>query len=456
MLSDVAAQQAQVDLDQTNYNRDVMLLRSGTVSQAIYDQAQSALESDKNKLESLRQQAQVQLARLAGNPDIPVTQHPQYLQAQAQVEEAQRELDHTTVVAPFAGHRHECALDCTRQVPRGLDDRLLSRRYRSRLGRRQPERDRIDLCAARTAGHGDGRHLSERGMARHRREHQPGRGAGVLAAAGAEHQRQLGEGRAARADARARRHQRQDSAAAARRHERRGRRRYRPCARLAAFPDRAVRSRLSGSRHGCAAHGRRRQSRGDHRLRDPRHADAGARHHDRQRRAALHAGQPFGEPGPDRLGAHLLHRRRRDHDAADRLSRRKIRAQAAVSCFHRRLHSRFDAVRHGAVRDADRAVPGPARRLWRGAGAAFAILAVHHLSQGTPRLRDGAVRRRRDGRSGARAGARRLADAELHLALCLLHQPADRHSRPPRHRPSFCRKPRETPAKNSTGSASAP
>jgi membrane fusion protein (multidrug efflux system) len=103
MLSDVAAQQAQVDLDQTNYNRDVMLLRSGTVSQAIYDQAQSTLETDKSKLESLRQQTQVQLARLAGDPDIAVTQHPQYLQGQAQVDEAQRQLDHTVVVAPFAG-----------------------------------------------------------------------------------------------------------------------------------------------------------------------------------------------------------------------------------------------------------------------------------------------------------------------------------------------------------------
>ena len=103
MLSDVAAQQAQVVLDETNYARDATLLHSGTVSQAIYDQAQSTLDTDKNKLESLRQQAQVQLARLDGNADIPVTQHPQYLQAQAQVEEAQRQLDHTVVVAPFAG-----------------------------------------------------------------------------------------------------------------------------------------------------------------------------------------------------------------------------------------------------------------------------------------------------------------------------------------------------------------
>jgi membrane fusion protein (multidrug efflux system) len=103
MQSDVAAQQAQVVLDQTNYARDAALLHSGTVSQAIYDQAQSTLDSDKNKLESLRRQAQVQLARLDGKADIPAAQHPQYLQAQAQVEEAQRQLDHTVVVAPFAG-----------------------------------------------------------------------------------------------------------------------------------------------------------------------------------------------------------------------------------------------------------------------------------------------------------------------------------------------------------------
>jgi len=103
MLSDVAAQQAQVVLDETNYARDAALLKSATVSQAIYDQAKSTLDTDKNKLESLRQQAQVQLARLDGNADIPVEQHPQYQQAQAKVDEAQRQLDHTVVTAPFSG-----------------------------------------------------------------------------------------------------------------------------------------------------------------------------------------------------------------------------------------------------------------------------------------------------------------------------------------------------------------
>jgi membrane fusion protein (multidrug efflux system) len=103
MLSDAAAEQAQVDLDQTNYNRESTLLRSGTVSQALFDQAQYTLFDDKNKLKSLQQQAATQLARLDGNAEIETTQHPQYLQAEAQVDEARRQLDHTVVKAPFAG-----------------------------------------------------------------------------------------------------------------------------------------------------------------------------------------------------------------------------------------------------------------------------------------------------------------------------------------------------------------
>src|SRR5712671_619237 len=103
MLSDVAAQQGQVALDQATYDRYTTLVRTDAVSKANYDQARFTLEVDKNKLESLRQQAQVQLARLAGNADISVTEHPQYLQAKAQVDEAQRQVDHTQVIAPFAG-----------------------------------------------------------------------------------------------------------------------------------------------------------------------------------------------------------------------------------------------------------------------------------------------------------------------------------------------------------------
>ncbi len=103
MLSDAAAQQAQVDLDQTNYNRAEMLLHNGAGTQATYDQAKYTLQTDTNKLQSLREQAQVQLARLGGSADTPTTELPQYLQAKAQLEEAQRQLADTVVKAPFSG-----------------------------------------------------------------------------------------------------------------------------------------------------------------------------------------------------------------------------------------------------------------------------------------------------------------------------------------------------------------
>jgi membrane fusion protein, multidrug efflux system len=103
MLSDITAQQALVDLDQVNFDRDAALLTSNSVAKSIYDQAHFTLQSDQSKLVSLKRESEVELAKLAGNPDIPVTDHPQYQQVKAQVDEAQRELDHTVVKAPFAG-----------------------------------------------------------------------------------------------------------------------------------------------------------------------------------------------------------------------------------------------------------------------------------------------------------------------------------------------------------------
>ena len=103
MLSDIAAQQAKVELDQTTFDRYALLVKTDAVSKANYDQARFTLQADQSKLASLKQQADVQLAKLGGNPDIDVASHPQYLQAKAQVDEAQRQLDDTVVKAPFAG-----------------------------------------------------------------------------------------------------------------------------------------------------------------------------------------------------------------------------------------------------------------------------------------------------------------------------------------------------------------
>ena len=103
MMTDAAAEQSQVALDRTRYERATRLLTSGVESRAGYDQARYTLQTDQSKLQALREEARVQLARLGDNPDIPATQLPEYQQASAQVAEAERELLHTVVTAPFAG-----------------------------------------------------------------------------------------------------------------------------------------------------------------------------------------------------------------------------------------------------------------------------------------------------------------------------------------------------------------
>jgi membrane fusion protein (multidrug efflux system) len=104
MLSNIASQQAVVDDDQATFGRFQSLVKDQlAITKAQFDQARYTLDADKQKLASLDQQAKAQLALLGGRPDSPTDQHPQYLQAKADVEEAERQLDHAVVQAPFAG-----------------------------------------------------------------------------------------------------------------------------------------------------------------------------------------------------------------------------------------------------------------------------------------------------------------------------------------------------------------
>src|SRR6202012_1600335 len=52
---------------------------------------------------ALKTMAEVQLAKLGGNPEVDVHTMSDYLQAKARLDEAQRELDHTVIYAPFDG-----------------------------------------------------------------------------------------------------------------------------------------------------------------------------------------------------------------------------------------------------------------------------------------------------------------------------------------------------------------
>jgi membrane fusion protein (multidrug efflux system) len=103
MQQDIAAQASQVALDQVTFNRYAALLKLNSIAQAQYDQAHFTLLSAQSTLGSLKDQAATQLATLGGDLNIPIEQLPQYRAAAAQVEEQQRQLDHSVVRAPFDG-----------------------------------------------------------------------------------------------------------------------------------------------------------------------------------------------------------------------------------------------------------------------------------------------------------------------------------------------------------------
>jgi membrane fusion protein (multidrug efflux system) len=103
MQRDVATREAMLQADQARFGRYASLVGKGDVPRQDFDDARFKMAADQAALESSRQQAEVQLAKLGGNPDVDVTTMPAYQQAQANLAEAQRQLNHTVVRAPFAG-----------------------------------------------------------------------------------------------------------------------------------------------------------------------------------------------------------------------------------------------------------------------------------------------------------------------------------------------------------------
>ena len=102
-LGQASAQAAQVNLTQLTYNRYQALAKQNAIAPTTVDQAAGAAQSARATLLSLQQMAQTALAKLNGNPNLPAAQTPAYLKAKAAVDEAQRQLDHSVVHAPFDG-----------------------------------------------------------------------------------------------------------------------------------------------------------------------------------------------------------------------------------------------------------------------------------------------------------------------------------------------------------------
>ena len=95
--------QNNVNLKQRDVQRKSTLVSSMAGSAADLDTSKSALVTAQLQLQLAVQQRDTTLSQLLGNPDLPLEQFPEYAQAKAALDNAQRDLDHTVLRAPISG-----------------------------------------------------------------------------------------------------------------------------------------------------------------------------------------------------------------------------------------------------------------------------------------------------------------------------------------------------------------
>jgi membrane fusion protein (multidrug efflux system) len=102
-VAQINAQQAMANVNRSTYVRYQALAKQNAIAPIQVDTARAAQLNAEAMVASLRQNAATQLAKLNGDPNLPGEKTPEYLKAKAAVDEAQRQLDHAVVRAPFGG-----------------------------------------------------------------------------------------------------------------------------------------------------------------------------------------------------------------------------------------------------------------------------------------------------------------------------------------------------------------
>jgi membrane fusion protein, multidrug efflux system len=94
---------AGIALKQRDVERKSSLVKSAAGSQLDLDNSSTALVTAQAQMQLIKQQNSTALNQLLGNPDLPLEQFPANMQAKAVLDDAQRNLDLTTVRAPMNG-----------------------------------------------------------------------------------------------------------------------------------------------------------------------------------------------------------------------------------------------------------------------------------------------------------------------------------------------------------------
>ena len=95
--------QKNVDLKQKDVERKSKLVSTMAGSQADLDTSAGGLVTAQLQAEYTAQQRDSALNQLLNDPNLPLEQFPEYAQAKAALDQAQRDLDHTVLRAPISG-----------------------------------------------------------------------------------------------------------------------------------------------------------------------------------------------------------------------------------------------------------------------------------------------------------------------------------------------------------------
>ncbi len=101
--TEVGEAEARLAYAEKTLMRQSALAQQGATAAAKLDEAQNEARVARERLNVARQKVQRVLAGLGGDPNRPVEEHPQYLDARAKRDRAALDLEKTTVVAPIAG-----------------------------------------------------------------------------------------------------------------------------------------------------------------------------------------------------------------------------------------------------------------------------------------------------------------------------------------------------------------
>ncbi len=123
-LASITAAEERIRYLKSEHNRQQELLQDGVGTQARFDKTEHELSMSIRELSGVREDNQMVLADLAGDPQIAVEDHPTYMHAAAEQEIAALNLSYASVNAPTSGILTRVSVEPGEYVEAG--DRLLA------------------------------------------------------------------------------------------------------------------------------------------------------------------------------------------------------------------------------------------------------------------------------------------------------------------------------------------